>query len=68
MIKTGSEEFAHLIGKTVEEAQDLIKKEGRTVRVMKRDGKGLIGDCRFATSRVNVAVQDDKIVSIIGVG
>lgn len=57
-----------LIGMKVDEASKLLQSEGLGLRVTRRNGMNLIGTANFDTSRINVAVDDDVIVSISGCG
>jgi hypothetical protein len=56
--------FDHLIGKTEEEAVAAIEAQHFEYRVIKRDGKSLIGDCAMHPYRANLAIKDGKLAGV----
>lgn len=58
----------NLIGLDVEYAMLLAESNNWIVRVMEKDGRGLIGTCDFDDFRINVSVKDGKIASILDIG
>ena len=59
-------DFVDLIGKTVAEGEDLYP--DFTIRVIKVDGRDVVGDCAFLTNRINVGLIDGVIYSLHGIG
>lgn len=57
-----------LVGKKVERAQMMAQSAGKRVRVMRRDGQQLVGTTDVDANRINVAVEQGKIVEVIGNG
>jgi hypothetical protein len=55
-----------LVGKTVEEASALLG--GAKVRVVEKDGEGLMVTMDYNPDRVNVAVAHGKIVRFVNNG
>ena len=53
-------------GLNLKKAETLLEKENKVLRAAKLDGEQLILTCDYMLGRVNVEVEDDKIVSIIG--
>ena len=53
-------------GLNLKKAETLLEKENKVLRVAKLDGEQLILTCDYMLGRVNVEVEDDKVVSIIG--
>ena len=57
-----------LIGLPHKEAKNFCKKCGAELRVMLKDGVPFAGTCDVKCNRINVAVDQDKITKIMGVG
>lgn len=58
-----------IIGKTVEEAEEILKPYGiKTVRVTKQNGQYGLATADYRLNRVNVWVDQGKIVHVTGVG
>jgi Cys-tRNA synthase (O-phospho-L-seryl-tRNA:Cys-tRNA synthase) len=53
-------------GLDLKKAETLLEKENKVIRVAKLDGEPLILTCDYMLGRVNVEVENDKVVSIIG--
>jgi len=53
-------------GLDLKKAETLLEKENKVIRVAKLDGEALILTCDYRLGRVNVEVENDKVVSIIG--
>ena len=53
-------------GLDLKKAETLLEKENKVIRVAKLDGESLILTCDYMLGRVNVEVENDKVVSIIG--
>ena len=53
-------------GLDLKKAETLLEKENKVIRVSKLDGESLILTCDYMLGRVNVEVENDKVVSIIG--
>jgi len=53
---------AEFVGKTLEEAKELLKKEERMFRVRTINGEPQMGTCDFVEDRINLAVQDGKVI------
>ncbi len=51
-----------IIGKTEEEAEQMICGEGLFLRLTKKDGKCFTGTCDFQLNRVNIEVENGKII------
>lgn len=61
--------FQELIGLTVEEAEELLKPKGiKTVRVTKNNGQHGLATADYRMNRINVWVDQGKIVHVTGVG
>ena len=58
----------NLIGLDVADAMPIAESYGYIIRVMEKDGQGLIGTCDYDDFRINVSVKDEKITSILGIG
>ena len=57
-----------LVGKGIERAIMTAQTNGKTVRVVKQDGRNLIYTTDFNPDRINVAVEEGKVVAITGEG
>lgn len=57
-----------IIGKSETEVARVLKKKGKILRVMQRNGKDHCGTCDFQPDRVNVAVEDGTITKFLGMG
>lgn len=57
-----------LTGVDLDEAQRRARSDGLVVRVVERDGEGLVITMEFVERRVNVAVRGDQVVRIVGLG
>lgn len=57
-------DYNHLIGLTVEEA----KEKGVWIRVMREDNQRYVGTMDFRPTRINVEVENGKIIKVNGVG
>lgn len=53
---------AEFVGKTLEEAKELLKKEERMFRVRTINGEPQRGTCDFVEDRINLDVQDGKVI------
>lgn len=57
---------AQIIGKSVEQAREILLK---TVRVVERNGEGVIVHADYRAERVNVAIDDaGKILRVVSHG
>ena len=57
-----------LVGLKLPAAESTAKAGGCTVRVVRRDGKDLPATADFQASRIDVAVSDNVVRKILGVG
>lgn len=57
-----------IIGKTEEEAEVVLKRQGKRLRVTQRDGEPYMVTCDYWPNRINVAVESGKIIQVVGVG
>ena len=57
-----------IIGMSREEAQKTLQANGLTLRCQNLNGQSLIGTCDYRTDRVNVAIRENKITKVIGIG
>jgi len=55
-------------GLSLPEATNKLEKEEMCVRVMQKDGVCYFGTCDYRTDRVNVEVDSDKVVRVLGIG
>lgn len=65
---TGGFDTSELVGLSETDAKARAKQDGCTVRVVERDGEPLPATMDFNPKRVNVAVTDDKVTAVQGVG
>lgn len=63
----GNDKHNNLIGCTLVEAQ-VVLGALESIRVVKEDGKLLVGTDDYDPNRINVAIESDKIIAIEGVG
>lgn len=66
-----TEEFdtAQLIGKTLQEASDLLEPLGYTVRPTKKNGSPIICTRDYKFNRLNVEIDsENKIIDVVGIG
>lgn len=54
--------ISDLLGKTEQEAVDEIKKAKMKPRIVHKDGKDFMGTCDFRTDRVNLAINEGKVI------
>lgn len=59
--------YLFYLGKEVELANEIAKKDGKTLRVVEKDGVKLVISLELMNNRINVAVENNIIVSIKGV-
>ena len=61
--------FADLIGLTLEEAQPVAEARGiNQLRVMAEDGEHFFGTCDFLMDRLDVGLTEGRISEIMGIG
>lgn len=60
--------WKNLLGKTIDEAEEIANKVNHTIRVLKEDGQNLIGTMDLRGDRINVEVNSGKIVNILSIG
>lgn len=53
---------AEFLGKTLEEATELLKKEEKMFRVRSIDGEQQMVTEDYVVDRINLAVQDGKVI------
>lgn len=53
-----------LIGLSEPEAENFLRKEIRTFRVVERDGEGQMGTMDYDETRVRLQLKDNKVVGI----
>lgn len=63
-----SEIYDKIVGMDLPDAESLAEESGHKIRVMMRDKSCLVGTCDYLPQRINVAVEEGKISSIIGTG
>ena len=61
------ENFDELIGKTLEEAKEIIDRSIR-IRINKEDGVSYFGTCDMNPNRLNVEIENKLISKINGIG
>jgi len=66
--KTVSDLEKAIVGKTVEEAHKTANEQGLRLRIRTLNGQGTMGTCDYVTNRVNIAVDDDIVTGIVGIG
>ena len=60
---------AQLIGKTLQEAGDLLEPLGYIVRATKKNGSPIICTRDYRLNRLNVEIDSEsKIVDVVGIG
>jgi hypothetical protein len=59
---------ARLVGLSEADAGAHLEALGLALRVMAEDGLALLGTMDFRTDRVNVAVEDGRVVRVISLG
>jgi hypothetical protein len=52
-----------LVGLNLDYANDLASQSGRQLRVVKRDGKGIIVTADLAPNRINIETEGDTVVA-----
>jgi hypothetical protein len=57
-----------LVGMSLADAEDAARQHGCSVRVTERDGEQLPATLDLQPDRIGVAVTDDEVVAITGVG
>jgi hypothetical protein len=62
------EDFADLIGLTLEDAESVLKTKDMVIRPTQEDGEHLCGTADFRMDRVNVAIKNNIVTSIICIG
>ena len=60
--------MVEIIGKIEKEAEKYLNKQGKKIRVTKRDGKPYLGTMDYRPERINVVVESGKIIQIVGAG
>lgn len=60
--------MSDIVGKTIEEANQSAKEQGKTIRIVRRDGEDCIVSMDHKPNRINVEVQGGKIIKILHVG
>lgn len=56
------------IGMTVERAAEWFEQYGYSMRITRKNGKRVITSNDFRTDRINVAIENNKIVEVLSVG
>jgi hypothetical protein len=64
----GGFDTSELVGLSEAAAEARAKQDGCTIRVVERDGEPLPATMDFSPDRVNVAVTDDEVTAVKGVG
>lgn len=57
-----------IVGIPVHEAEKLLHKAGKILRIVKKDEKNLCCTCEYNENRVNVEVAQNTIVQVVGEG
>ena len=57
-----------IVGRSVDEATEVLDGQGLTLRVVIEDGEALAVTEDFSTSRVNVEVADGVVVAVVSIG
>jgi hypothetical protein len=65
---TVAEAVDKIIGLDVDQARYILQQHGMWLRVMQKDGEHLMGTCDFRSDRLNVAVEDGKVIGLLQVG
>ena len=60
--------MTEIIGKTENEAKTLLLEQGQTLRVIEKDGEPYIFTADYWDNRVNVKVEENKVLEVIFVG
>lgn len=62
------DDVAYVVGMTVDEATAALEDDVLVLRVVERDGEPLAATMDLRTDRVNVAVENDVVVSVVSIG
>ena len=62
------EDFADLIGLSLEEAEGVLSARNMVIRPTQEDGEHLCGTADFRMDRVNVAIKNNVVTSIVCIG
>lgn len=54
-----------VIGLQEEDAVTKLEDAGFSVRITSRNGESFFGTCDYLTNRVNLEIEDDKVVTAI---
>lgn len=57
-----------IIGKIEEDAEKCLNKQGKKLRVTKRDGEPYLVTMDYCPERINVVVESGKIIRVVGAG
>ncbi len=68
MITVPKDLLLEVINKTVDEAQSVAKSKGCIVRVVQEDGNALIHTMELRSNRINVAVENGIVKSVVDCG
>lgn len=68
LIQQALEAANQYVGKPLDELIAACKPGGWTVRVMRQDGRSMIGTCDYRPNRINVSVDAGTVSAIGGVG
>ena len=60
--------MVNIVGKTECEAESVLRKHGKQLRVVQRDDTSFVGSCEYWPDRINVVVESGKISKIISAG
>jgi chitinase len=63
-----NDEYAHLVGISITDAQTTLKALGKVMRITKQDGEHYMITMNIRFDRVNVHVENGLISSVEGVG
>lgn len=61
-------ERGELHGRSVEEAHEIAARHGCVLRVVERDGEDLVVTMDYRGDRINVAVKQERVVRVKGIG
>jgi hypothetical protein len=60
--------YRQFIGMTLDEAIECVKLIHNSIRIVEKDGKGMVITRDFNTRRINVSVKDGQIIKLNGIG
>lgn len=57
-----------VVGFNIDDARKLAEKNGYTIRVTQNNGNACIGTCDLRVERINVHIENNKIIKFDGLG